>query len=98
MGIDVLRTNNVFARYHEGDHISVEELASKFLQTKCRIGYEVSSAGDDFIVYNLYAQLDAKRSGFMKLILDKKKNDTKIVSKGLVTWAVNWSKLIKPRR
>lgn len=98
MSIDGMRASNLFLSIGEGQPISVEELSSKFYHTGCRTGYEIEAAGDDFISYNVYVRLDTRRTGCIKLLLDRKTSNTKVKSKSLVTWALNWNKLTKPRR
>lgn len=98
MNNETLRASNLFLSVGEGQPISVEELASKFMRSRCQTGYEVESAGDDFIVYNVYTKLDTRRTACVKLIQDRTTGNTKVKSKSLITWALNWNKLIKPRR
>jgi hypothetical protein len=91
------QAGQIFNLLHEGDKISVEELAKRFAKMKVATGYEVGEASDKHLMYNLYVRLDNKNTGCIKIIENRTTGISKIHKKLLQTWSINWSKLTKVR-
>lgn len=98
MSIEGMRASQLFNTIQLGTVSTLPSFATQFLNTRTGVGYEVAEATDESIDYNLYVKLDAKKTACLKLRENRQTQKATVINKSLVTWALNWSRLTKPRR